>query len=144
MVGLDEEASTYLTKILIKAEELTEVVRDPQLRKIAFEQVIRHLLGEHEPPLRRSKPRIQSQERLAPQPSKPGPKAWIKDLIDESFFSEPRSTKQILQALAERGRVLETKDITWQLSQLVKDKVFRRKKRTEEADKRPVWFYSRW
>lgn len=73
--------------------------------------------------------------------AKQGPSSWIRELVDEGFFAEPKKSKDITDALNERGHLLSAHDITAPLVRLVNQKLLRRKmmKSSEEEDQQVHW-----
>lgn len=137
-----------------EASAAVEHMKDADLKKVAFDRILQHLLdggaptheaaGEPKRGARRksSKPRKASGNGGA---TKDGPKAWLEEMIDDGFFNEPQASKAMVEELAERGHHLRYQDLTDQLATLVTDKKLRRKKLpVKEGAKRQVWHYSKW
>jgi len=71
-----------------------------------------------------------------------GTKTWLEELIEEEFFKTPKSGKNILEALDERGHILKSTDITNPLALLVNDKKLRRRKMAVEGGKSQLHWYN--
>ncbi|HTW91965.1 MAG TPA: hypothetical protein VMH22_09675 [bacterium] len=136
-------AKIDLSAAVAEAERIVEVLRDPTLRAVAFPKVLDLVLtdgtcvsvGRTQPPAKRPTQR---------ESTRPGPLARLKELVEDGFFDQQRSSPEILQALAERGYVLKHADLTWPLSNLARTKVLRRKKQRIGDGGRLAWFYSNW
>lgn len=137
-----------IAKALAEAERLAAAVKDPALRPVAYGRAFDALLENHDSHAKR-RPASAKQER-APIPRKPsrapsgGPKARVEALIADGFFDSPKTSPEILEALAERGYHMKSSDLTWQLQQLLKDQRLRRKKKPVKEGSRPLWHYSKW
>ncbi len=130
-----------------RAEAATSDIKDKELRKVAFETLLSHLLETRETPAIRGAtqpetPRSAKQAR--PVKKKSGPMVWLEEMVDDGFFKQPRTSKEILDELASRGHNLRLSDITDQLQQLVQNRRLRRKKEASEEGARKVWKYSNW
>jgi hypothetical protein len=68
-----------------------------------------------------------TKEKRSVEQGKPGPRSWIKELIDGGFFKTPKRSKEILDALNERGHSLSAHNITAPLAFFVTKKLLRRK-----------------
>lgn len=133
-------------ELIGRALELVSSITDADLRRVAFDRLLEDLLrrgGESGRDVRKPG-RGSGTLPESPKTSKPGPTSWVLELNEEGYFQEPRSTRDILDALAERGHVLTGSDLTWPLKELANRKILRRQKRAAESGGSSVWFYSRW
>ena len=129
-------------------------VKDEELRRIAFDRILQHLLGmdgSNRPaaapePRSEHAPRLKARARSGSRSSvTAGPKNWVAELIADGLFDEPRSGPAIVEALNERGHNVTYQDLTRQLVSLTKERKLRRKKMPGGRDgKQPVWHYSNW
>ena len=71
-----------------------------------------------------------------------GPKARLRELIAEGWFSTPRPTRDIVAELAVRGATYRGQDLTRQLQDLVRARELRREKRKPADVSRTMWCYS--
>lgn len=138
---------TRIQRAIELAREVTASEHDAELRKTAFAVVLEHMLRSGTP----SRHELVSNDTgRAPHPPDKGqvrkkaggPKSKLEELLAEGFFSSPRSSQEVLQALAERGHHLKHPDLTWPLQQLLREKRLRRKH--AESEGRRVWAYSNW
>lgn len=132
-------------QIILDAEQAVGNIADSELKKIAFDRVLERLLqigflksGEETQKAKSSKNKNDKDNS-----SKPGPKTWVRELVDEDFFTTPRTNGAIRLALDERGHILKATDLTNPLDGLVKEKVLRRKKMpTEDNGKDQVHWHN--
>ena len=140
-------ATTDLTPHLEIAEKAVAAVKDPRLREIAFGRILDHLLAS-----KNSDPSKTDFAVIGKQPGgKPktktastGTSAWLRELVDEGFFAEPKSIKQILQELSNRSHHLRGTDLTRQMQQLCHDKLLRRRKQASASGGKEVFHWSNW
>lgn len=130
-----------------EAEEAVQSVKDPELRKIAYDRALGELLGGNSgshwgPPEARMKSRTATVDDGIKK-ARPGPMAWLQELVEEGFFAKPKTAKEILERLTESGHHLRQSDITGQLQTLAKQKVLRRKEAPDANGKKRVTF-SNW
>lgn len=134
-----------LSNILKKAEDAVQEVKDDQLKKIAFERVVDFLL---QTSMSHTKVKVQKTEKSksTKKTSKAiksdGPLAWLRELVDEDFFSKQKSMGNILEELNKRSHILKQTDLTSPLRTLCHEKKLRRDKlSSEEGDKKVLhWF----
>ena len=144
-----------LAKAAKQAEHSTKDIKDESLRKIAFDRILSHLL-ETTPQHRQTIMRKTKLETKAAYTSKrpsaaksSGPKAWVRELADESFFKTPKNLSEILEELSNRSHHLKAQDLTRPLETLCHEKTLRRKKLVIKAKgaskkERAVFHWSNW
>lgn len=147
MAKSKEHPSARLAEIIAEAEKAVTKTTDPELRRIAFDRVLQHLLqtGLPERTVTHKTTPIQTvrAKKAEKDSAKPGPKAWLQELADEGFFKTPKTNAAIRAALDEGGHILKPTDLTFPLSSLVKEKVLRRKKMApEEGGKSQVHWHN--
>lgn len=136
--------SEKLTGIVIEAEKVASKVSNIELRKAAFDRILEHLLQTDLQSVEKNKtvkiaPKVKVPGDLK---AKPGTKTWLEELIEENFFKTPKSSKNILEALDERGHILKSTDITGALALLVNEKKLRRQKMAVEGRKAQLHWYN--
>lgn len=132
-------------QIVSEAEKAVSNISDIELKKIAFDRILEHLLqiGLPSPEGKPKKVKAATVKLEKKSSAKSGPKNWIEELVDEGFFQTPKASNDIREALDERGHILQSTDLTRPLDRLVKDKVLRRKKMpAEEGGKSQVHWYN--
>jgi hypothetical protein len=70
-----------------------------------------------------------------------GPLVRLRQLIAEGWFSEPRTTKDIVNELATRGASYRGQDLTRQMITLTRSTELRRTSQPKPGSTRPVWHY---
>lgn len=137
-----------LTTLVQEAEQSVKDIKNPQMKLMAFGEVLKFLL-EHEtqPPTEgsRKKPRkTTSISRSRKSTKNEGAMKWLEELKEEKFFEKPKNSNEILKEFAERGHHLAHSDLTWPLQQCTKRKILRRKKMELAEGGKQVWHYSNW
>jgi hypothetical protein len=133
-------STDHLKEAVEQAETAVASLKDPELRKAAFEKVLEKLLGVESGPGREPK----QQRRGAPSPrrrgstGRSGPQANVEELIDAGFFQKPKQFKSIMEELAARGHHLPRTTLAPTLVNLCRAKKLRRRK----VD--GAWEYSNW
>ncbi len=115
-----------LTGAVAEAESAVASVKDPELRRAAFEKVLAHLLETQSAPLKKA--RSSTAQGRSKGKGKAGPKGHIEELIDENFFKKPRSLAEVKAELANRGHHIPRTSLSGPLQTLCKEKKLRRQK----------------
>lgn len=142
MSNIDEKKWQQIIK---KAETIVSIVKNPQLKMIAFGKIL-DLLFQGRDIGTVSKPattRIKA-EKVKTRKARKGPKLFISELIDENFFKSPKNAPKILKELAERGHHLKSSDLQPYLKIFMDERRLRRKKRKPKEGGKPLWHYSNW
>mgnify|MGYP001588524955 CR=1 FL=1 len=115
-----------LTGAVAEAESAVASVKDPELRRAAFEKVLQHLLENQAGSAKKTKSKVaQAQSRTK---AKTGPTGYIADLIDDDFFKKPRSIAEVKAELANRGHHIPITALSSPLQRLCRAKRLRRQK----------------
>src|SRR5258708_3994674 len=106
----DSKSAAY-AQLAAEAEVAVAAVKDPELRRVAFEKILATLIEEKAPGQRsRSTPRKggRSQTKGRTEPAAPkslnGPKHYVEELIADDFFKQQRTIAEVKAELANRGR----------------------------------------
>ena len=67
-----------------------------------------------------------------------GPKAHIRELMQDGFFKEKRSLKAVQDKLAENGHIYPQTSLSPRMIELTKEKLLRRVK------EKGIWVYANW
>ena len=139
-----ESLSEKLQELISEAEVATSKITDPEIRRVAFDRVLEYLLQNNLPTdspkkITHNEGKVTAKKDLI---AKEGTKAWLEELIEENFFKNPKSGKNILEALDERGHILKSTDITAPLALLVSEKKLRRRKMAVEGSKPQLHWYN--
>lgn len=142
-----KDFSTQLAEKVSMAERAVIKMADPELRRIAFDRILEHLLRTHPEELASPEParaRVAKVNKVEDGSTKPGPKAWIRELADDDFFKNPKTNAAIRIALDERGHILKASDLTQPLADLVTEKMLRRKKMVPEEGGKSQLHWHNW
>lgn len=118
-----------LTGAVAEAESAVASVKDPELRRAAFEKVLQHLLETQAAPARKPRSTAAAQGQSKTR-AKAGPTGRIADLIADGFFKKPRSIAEVKAELANRGHHIALTALSTPLQRLCKTKQLRRQKGT--------------
>jgi hypothetical protein len=141
------ETTEDLKKMVLSAEAAVASVKDPELRRAAFEKVLERLLTMPEPaspnatPGRRQPPPTPPAKTAARGPGKPGPTARVEELIAEGFFATPRSLGDVLKELGTRGFHTNRQPLSVVMLRLCRNKKLRRQNGTGDDE---GYVYSNW
>ena len=153
-MATDRTAMNYSAKAA-EAEEAVKSVKDPELRRVAFEKILAHLLGDAEGASQsssRSKPKpVPSKGRRSSGPSKrspkakTGPKARVEELVDDGYFKKQRTIADVKTELANRGHHIPLTSLSGPLQSLTKARRLRRQKVAANGKGSKVTYaYSNW
>lgn len=140
-------------EIVKQAEQAVKGVGDPELRRVAFEKILSALLGKSDfgagSTSRKVKRVVPASSRSPAKPERKvqGPKGYIGELIDEGFFSKPKSLPQVKAELENRGHHIAVTSLSGPLQSLCQNRALRRQK-TKAPGKggkdRQTYTYSEW
>lgn len=139
-----------LASLVQEAEQSVKDVKDPQMRLLAFGEILKFLLGHDtrqfsKNPIQKTSKKGKSVTKSRKGGTKgEGPMTWLEELKGEKFFEKPKNMKEILTSLEERGHHLNHSDLTLPLQTYTKRKMLRRKKMETAEGGKPVWHYSNW
>jgi len=134
---------------VVQAENAVKGLKDPELKRIAFQKVLDDLIGASDRPLPSSQGRAtKSRSAAKPAKAKPstkkgGPRAYIRELVDEDFFKKPKTISDVKVELENRGHHIPMTSLSGPMQGLCKARELRRKK-TEEPDAKKTFVYSNW
>ncbi len=134
--------------LVTQAEEATRAIKDPELRRVAFERVLDDLLRGSSTTPTIKEPFAKPAERAAPPGTRikrsRGPKGYIMELVRDGFFKKPRTIAEVKAELANRGHHIPRTSLSGPLQSLCQERVLRRHKSKSEKGKKPVYNYSEW
>jgi len=136
-------------ELVSQAEEATSAVKDPELRRVAFERVLDDLLSGSGIATQSNERSAKRAGRSTDKPSKSrkprGPKDHIRKLIEDRFFEKPKTIAEVKAELANRGYHIPVTSLSGPLQSLCRERVLRRNKaKSGEKGKKPVYKYSIW
>lgn len=135
--------------LVLQAEKSVSAVKDPELRRVAFEKILDDLLSKPEKGIKKT---VSSKDRSGPSISpvegkgivKPGgPQAYVEELAKEEFFSKPKTISEVRVELGNRGHHIPRTSLSGPLQTLCKKKVLRRHKVDNKGGKK-TYVYSNW
>jgi hypothetical protein len=135
--------------LVAQAEKSVSGVKDPELRRVAFEKILDDLLsksrGEDKRAVSPTAP-----TRHAKQPAKGkgkakagGPQAYVEELISDSFFKKPKTISEVKVELSNRGHHIPRTSLSGPLQMLCRKKALRRQKTDGKGGKK-AFVYSNW
>jgi len=136
-------------ELVTQAEEATRAIKDPELRRVAFERVLDDLLsggGTTTQSGARAPKLVERSTRRAGRPRKSsGPKGYVRELIDDGFFKKPKTIAQVKAELANRGHHIALTSLSGPLQSLCQDRVLRRHRaKSSDKAKKATFNYSEW
>jgi|HubBroStandDraft_6_1064221.scaffolds.fasta_scaffold362115_2 hypothetical protein len=153
-MSANRSGSDYAAKVA-EAEAAVKEVKDPELRRVAFEKVLGHLLGgdavasESEvtsrPAGRPSKAKHGKGRIKRGVSAKAGPKARVLELVEEGYFKKQRTIAEVKTELANRGHHIALTSLSGPLQSLTQERRLRRQK-VAAGDNRSkaTYAYSNW
>lgn len=140
-----EDATNY-ADLVRQAEKAVASVKDPELRRVAFEKVLDDLIairsGSKELSPKKSSAKI-SPKAQPNRKARGGPTAYIQELADDGFFRKRKTIAEIKAELENRGHHIPLTSLSGPLQNLCKGKVLRRQKTSEPGNRR-TYSYSEW
>lgn len=114
--------------LVAQAEKAVQGVKDPELKRIAFQKVLEELLGAKPTTAERTaKPRKGSGSRPAPAAkAASGPRTYIREMHDKGFFKKPKTMTDVKVELENRGHHIPLTSLSGPLQALCKSKLLRR------------------
>lgn len=147
----DGQANEY-SKMVAQAEAAVQSVKDPELRRVAFEKILETLLSEGVAfaPKKKTSKKVgkktgakKAATKAAPKGK--GPKTRLLELIDDGFFDEQRTLADVKAELADRGFHIPVTSLSNPLMRLTRDKKLRRQKQsTGGKGAKTTYAYSNW
>ena len=140
------------TALVAEAEAAVASVKDPELRRVAFEKILETLLdqGSAGSPQEGTKLKKRQPRKMAARSGKKmtapkGPKARVVELIDEGFFKQQRTIADVKAELANRGHHIALTSLSGPLQSLTQERRLRRQKTTgSRKDAKSTYVYSNW
>lgn len=133
-------------ELVAQAEKAVAGVKDPELKRIAFQKILDDLLGGATPAMTRqnasAKRRTAARERPS-RTAKGGPQAYIDELVSEDFFKKPKTITQVKAELENRGHHIPLTSLSGPLQKLCQRKTLRRQ-RVKTSGKKQTFAYSHW
>lgn len=146
---MDKIDITQIKKLIQEAKDSVSVVKDPQLRQIAFGRILDFFLSSDYVLEGQRNDKKGGRKILKKIPSKEhkkrkGPKVWMEELIEQDFFKKPKSLKEIIGQLETLGHHLRSSDVQPYLQIFMDNKKLRRKKQAPGGGGKKCWHYVNW
>jgi len=134
--------------LVAQAEQAVAGVKDPELRRAAFEKVLDDLLSDREP-TPKAKAAKSSKPSAGATPAKSGkkkkgPTAYVEELVEEAFFKKPKTIAQVKAELENRGHHIPLTALSGPLQKLCQRKKLRRQKTKGPKGNKQTYTYSNW
>jgi hypothetical protein len=133
-----------------EAEQSVAGVKDPELRRIAYQKILEDLLGSQRPPSEQSPGRTRraataktTTKSSSPAKKKGGPQAYVEELVGENFFKKPKTIANVKAELENRGHHIPITSLSGPLQKLCQRRVLRRS-RAQGAENKNQFSYSNW
>jgi hypothetical protein len=145
--GKEMSGSPNYPELVAKAEAAVTSVKDPELKRIAFQKILDDLLSgtagtakhpkEKEAPLKASRPAAKG--KASP---KSGPQAYIEELVGEKYFENPKTIANVKAELENRGHHIPLTSLSGPLQALCQRRRLRRQKIA--SGNKQSFAYSEW
>jgi hypothetical protein len=113
-----------------EAERSVQGVKDPELKRIAFQKVLDDLLGGATPGKQKPKQaRVRSSSKKVRKTPQGGPTTYLREMIEEGFFKKPKAITDVKVELENRGHHIPLTSLSGPLQGLCKRKLLRRQKK---------------
>lgn len=133
-------------ELVAQAEKAVSGVKDPELRRIAFQKILDDLLGGAATLATRqaaaSKKRPLVGDKAKPGP-KGGPQTYVEELVAEGFFKRPKTIANVKAELENRGHHIPLTSLSGPLQKLCQRRALRRQ-RVKTSGKKQTFAYSHW
>ena len=132
-------------ELVAQAEKAVAGVKDPELRRIAFQKILDDLLeGSALPATRhgaaaKKHPATDEKPKRAPRD---GPQAYVEELVAEGFFKKPKTIANVKAELENRGHHIPLTSLSGPLMKLCQRKSLRRQR--VKSGKKQTFAYSHW
>lgn len=132
-------------ELVAKAEKAVEKVKDPDLKRIAFQKILDDLLssGGKAPQKARRAAHAPVAGLRTKRSRAGGPRAYIDELVHDGFFKKPTTIAQVKAELENRGHHIPLTSLSGPLQRLCQDKILRRQKVKASGNKQ-TFAYSEW
>jgi hypothetical protein len=142
-------ATKEYAELVARAESAVLSVKDPELRRVAFQKVLEDLL-EGESNTEQSAHRASKKTRTVPsddtklrKKAKGGTQPYIDELFKEGFFKKPKTIANVKAELENRGHHIPLTSMSGPLQRMCQQRVLRRQK-IKASGNRQTFGYSNW
>jgi hypothetical protein len=135
-------APDYAT-LVAKAEQAVKSVKDPELRRVAFQKVLDDLLAPKPTSQRQTPEKRRTSEAPPRKPMRGGPQGYVQEMLDDGFFKKPKTIAQVKAELENRGHHIPLTSLSGPLQRLCQRRVLRRQ-RSKGNGSKTVFTYTKW
>lgn len=144
--------ASRLAELVGEAEAAVASVKDPELKRVAFEKILESLLGPAATSSKKPQGKSRKRPKSTPRSREPaarkkstrkGPKARIAELIDDGFFAKQRTLADVKAELVNRGHHIPMTSLSGPLQRFTQERRLRRQKRNGGTTK-GTYVYSNW
>ncbi|MGE0180731.1 MAG: hypothetical protein AB7F91_00590 [Parvularculaceae bacterium] len=149
-----DHVSAGYAALVSEAESAVAAVKDPELRRVAFEKILGTLLESGPSQTETKKPAAKSKAKNSTSRKKSkgsgsstrqGPKAYIETMIEDGFFDEQRTIAEVKAELANQGRHIAITSLSGPLQKLTQERRLRRQKVASGGkNSKSAFAYSNW
>jgi hypothetical protein len=126
------------------AEQAVKSIKDPELRRVAFQKILEDILASGSSGLRQPGPRARAAAASPqPTPKKAGPQAYVHEMATDGFFKKPKTIAEVKAELENRGHHIPLTSLSGPLQKLCQRRVLRRQ-RSKGDGKKAVFTYTDW
>lgn len=129
------------SELVAQAEKAVASVKDPELKRIAFQKILDELLGLPGTSIGRSSKKRPAAVAKQKRGSRGGPHAHIDELVHEGFFKKPRTIAHVKAELENQGHHIPLTSLSGPLQKLCQRKTLRRQK-IKASGKKQTFAYS--
>ena len=133
-------------ELVSQAERAVSSVKDPELKRAAFEKVLEDLLAnraQSDGPVRAAKRPAKAQKSAHSSKPRGGPQAYVEEMVEDGFFKKPKTLAQVKAELENRGHHIPTTSLSGPLQKLCQRRMLRRHRTNTEGAKQ-TFNYSNW
>lgn len=143
-----------LAALAAEAEAAVASVKDPELKRVAFDKILTSLLEQQggggtkataAKPKTAATPKSAANKAETPEKARKGPKAYVESLIEDDFFKQQRTIAEVKAELANMGHHVAITSLSGPLQTLTQERKLRRQKITADGKGSKTTFaYSNW
>ena len=146
---------TDYENLVLQAEQAVASVKDPELKRIAFEKILDSLLrggkqaaqpapASSEKKHRRKGSSPTGTSETQARKRRAGVRAYVDELVDEGFFAQPQTIAAVKAKLANRGHHIPITGLSGPLQTLCQRRRLRREKAQAPDGNRKSFAYTNW
>ncbi len=135
-------------ELVQQAEKAVASVKDPELRRIAFQKILESLFADSEGAekasegIHRGKGKAKSEIKKVAK-ARAGTASYIFELVEEDFFKKPKTILEVKAELENRGHHIPMTSLSGPLQKKCQERVLRRQK-TKAGGNKETFAYSNW